>query len=308
MVNMENLKEAFAKAGLHLVEAKQPFGGNENIFGMDIQRKLGGNRRDEWFRIWPGAEDTLIQVADTDKKIGQLVLLVREKAREFLEEIPSSRWEIKKKGLKKWQEETLAHGQGRLKATDLVFKKSEAGATFRPQKVWVAYEKRRTPSNTRKYLLGVDERQLFIAQVNRNVTTVKQAHDSLKNPTVTLAEGKMPGRTVRQGEWFFLNPTKEELRLIAEEVKKHLVFKKQSIGNHVGRGGGNPHTADELVVVGPKVLQNGFSVQGRKDVFVRGKVRHRDHKTVEFSNWRKVLGNSEAAPASLGSNGVYWID
>lgn len=299
MESMKNLVQQFAKAGLKLVQAKQPFGGSENVFGMDIPMKVGGNRRGEWFRIWPGHDSNLIQVCDTDKSICQLVLLVREEEREFERDITPFGKERKKMETASGRKEVVATFLGRnphVKPKDVFCRGKEM------------YLRDKTPAETRKYLMGLDERQLFIADVGKRVMTVAQAHESLKSTTVTLAEGRMKGKTVRQGEWFFLHPTKEELTLINEEVKKHLVFKKQGIGVHAGRRQGNPHTADELVVVAPKVLEHGFSVRPRKEVYVRGKVRHRDHKTVEFKTWRKVLGNTEAAPANLGRGGIYWID
>lgn len=62
---------------------------------------------------------------------------------------------------------------------------------------------------------------------------------------------------------------------------------------------GRPHVADEVVVLTP---------DGREDrprIYVRGAVRHPDHKTVEFFWFRRTVPNRErfAQPA-----GVFWID
>jgi hypothetical protein len=78
------------------------------------------------------------------------------------------------------------------------------------------------------------------------------------------------------------------------------------IGIHAGRRGGNPHTADELLKLTASVLEHGFSVRRRDDIFVRGKVRHKDHATVSFSEWRKVIANTETSAGRM--EGVNWVD
>jgi hypothetical protein len=83
-----------------------------------------------------------------------------------------------------------------------------------------------------------------------------------------------------------------------------VIQRKVAIGNAMGQRGGNPHTADELVKISAPKLDHGFTVNQREDIFVRGKVRHKDHKTVAFKQWRKVIRNAELAPTS----GINWID
>jgi len=144
-----------------------------------------------------------------------------------------------------------------------------------------------TPGNKRHLLCGFDERNLFIAQLPNSATTVQDAHASLKSESVADAEKKRSGRTVRQGEWFFVETTLEEREAIERDSKNN-IHKKVRIG-----AGGKPHVADEMVR-----LFGGT-------VYIRGKVRHPDHKTVHFSHWRRVIRNTEldARPA-----GVAWVD
>ena len=161
---------------------------------------------------------------------------------------------------------------------------------------------RKTTGQKRHFLCGLDERQLFIAQLSSPVSSVREAHDSLKRPEVTLVEGKV-GRIVRQGEWFFLAPTEEELERIRLGLKKNIIFIQRKVP--IGRGG-NPHTADELLVLpGTRVPDGKFPVRAT-ETFVRGSVRHIDHATASFMTWRKVIRNNEAnAGQALG---VGWVD
>jgi hypothetical protein len=158
-----------------------------------------------------------------------------------------------------------------------------------------------TPKSVRKFLAGRDERQLFMCQVSAKATTVAQAHQLLKNPTVHMAEGKV-GRATRQGEWFFLPCSDNELREIERQLKKGVtaIHKKQRLPSP-----GKPHTAEEAVTLSEAKLSHGFGVLGRDDIFVRGKVTHADHETVEFSQWRRVLRNMETRQE--GWTGT-WID
>jgi hypothetical protein len=167
-------------------------------------------------------------------------------------------------------------------------------------------------------LMGLDERQLFIAELPRGVSTVMGAHRILKGGDVTLAEGSGI-KTVRQGEWFFLEASEEENRRIEEGLTKNWLILERDVpigpftdASNRGLGGrrrvrqfrGNPHTADELVVIPGNVLEHGWAVRGR-EVFIRGHVRHVDHATVTFPKWVKVLRNAEA---NVGQEFGGWVD
>jgi hypothetical protein len=66
-----------------------------------------------------------------------------------------------------------------------------------------------------------------------------------------------------------------------------------------------------MIVMSPKILAHGWPVQAN-DVFIRGCVRHVDHKTVRFNNWRKVIRNYEGSTTNstvgLRAGGVMWVD
>jgi hypothetical protein len=301
MVSKEHLKSSFERAGLKLDIAKDPFVrglGMENVFALDIRRKVKGVARTEYFLCYPGHEDNVAVVADVDVKIGQLVLSVKEPKHEFWESTPKSSYRIKS-AIKKYGTDWKRH---------ILIGAATKDEDIREDKnfVWLRHN---TPEARRHFLMGLDERQLFMAQLPRPCSTVKQAHESMKSPTVVLAEGKQLGRTYRQGEWFFLNLTPEEQVALDKYLKSTLAvtLKKVNIGQYAGRTGGKPHMAEELVRLPAPKLAHGFSVRQRDEVFVRGYVRHPDHETLKIGQWRKVILNQEGGN-NRPSLGGTWID
>ena len=256
MYDKKLIEKRFAEAGLTVKFGNIIRVWNKEIFGVMVDRKVGGNIRDEWFTMQPGNDDNDVTVIDIDKKLHQILLMVKEPKREFIYD----NWGQKHKGS--------------------------------------------TSALIRKFLMGLDERQLFMCQVNRSAKTVKDAHKLLKSPEVHTAEGKL-GRATRQGEWFFLPTTEQEVNMIEESIKRHMIFveHKKRIAVDRGREPGKPHTADEIVIVPSKKLEHGFGVKPF-DVYVRGKVRHADHETVSFPTWRRVMRNAEDRSALVGT----WID
>jgi hypothetical protein len=285
------LVRKFKEAGLELKMAEAAFSSNTDVFGMDIQRKTKGNRRMEFFRIWPGHEDNQLHVVGLSKKLRQLVLVVQEPEREF-EDVISRREVVAaiKRFRDNWAE---AYAKETNRSTRDIIRRNKA-------KELLVF-RRKTPEEKRHFLLGVDERQLFISQIPKGCSTVRAAHENLKPGTVQLAEGKF--KTSRQGEWFFLETTDAERRFCNSMVRDGLVKKKLSLGP-----GGNPHTADELIIVPGKALEHGWPVR-ENDIYIRGAVRHVDHKTLKFRHWRRVIRNAESVQSGVrGPRGVFWVD
>jgi len=304
----KGLIDTFKKTGLRLEVLDAPIrkgAGMENIVQIDIQRGRKSNElRNEWFRLFPG-KDTTIQVRGTDKKSKQLVLLVKESKQEFQDEI-AARQILRKKDWKK----RFLDSNPSVNPKDVIGRKGDH-----------IIIKGHTQAETRYFLMGVDERQLFIAQLTGPATSVQGARKLLGN-TVQFAEGKRRGSSLdRQGEWFFLETTSEQretlTRLLRE--KRIVIQKKQVIGDFMNRGG-NPHTADELIHISDQFNELGhkdskelpFPIRGRK-VFVRGRIRHVDHKTIKFNQWREVVANNEGATAAEARGrsraaGVFWVD
>lgn len=292
--------DQFKKAGLDIQVMSSPIRtgrGMDEIVQLDIERKTQGTRRYEKFRIFLGHKDNLIQVRDVDKSTNQLVLMVREPAREFEEEIRLNKFTTEERVIK----ELTSRGAGN-RPRAVKWRKS-GNSIFVTQK---------TTEAIRYFLAGVDERQLFIAQLTGPATTCEEARKSL-GKSVEFANGdRRKGSALdRQGEWFFLEVSKEDRDEIDLAIRKlrTSIKKKVSIGAELGRRGGNAHTADELVRMpaGP-ILNHRFAARSRDRVFVRGCVRHVDHKTVRFDNWREVIANTEGATASASASGVFWVD
>jgi hypothetical protein len=180
-----------------------------------------------------------------------------------------------------------------------------------------------------KFLCGHDERHWFVAAVPETaggVGSVRTAQEALKPAEVRRAQVRagVPTRQrgrrrtaayVRQGEWFFLpEPTLA--------VPAALVLRNEPLR----RGRGKPHVAEfayrsggEQVYVCP-AHPNGLNeaqFRGlirrkpearswnwwflRRDasVYVQGRVRHADHKTITLRGWHRVLLNTENQAAAL---------
>lgn len=186
------------------------------------------------------------------------------------------------------------------------------------------------PNNKSKFLCGHDERDWFVAAVPENTpaSTVRTAMEALKPQAIRDAEQKNPpkrknrnhrkrnGTWLRQGEWFFL--PRPDLKL-----DEKLIMTKEPLR----RGGGKPHVCSELYRTGGQTVYvswkhpNGLSEaayarltpeqrkeQGtfqimRRDpkVYVRGTVRHKDHKTLRLGCWHEVQMNTESNAAAMAN-------
>jgi hypothetical protein len=176
----------------------------------------------------------------------------------------------------------------------------------------------------RKFLCGFDERGFFVAAIPElaPVGNVRQAKEALKPPEVQARQVGLKAKDrsrrknaayVRQGEWFFV-PAEIEgpdpLRVLRHEP--------------LARGRGKPHVAEfcyreggETVYVcakypsgvdgieyarirrleratKPADRSSGWRTMRREArVYVRGRVKHPDHKTAHLAAWHRVLLNTE---------------
>jgi hypothetical protein len=129
------------------------------------------------------------------------------------------------------------------------------------------------------------------------VSTVREAQESLRAGSIG-ANGS--SEVHRQGEWFFVEATSEELGAIDGNL--FLIERKAPVGD----GGGRPHVVDEAV-----------SIPGGGGRFVRGSVRHPDHYTLRLRAWCRLHLNGEVRaseiqgvrmPSVFRADGVLWID
>jgi hypothetical protein len=151
----------------------------------------------------------------------------------------------------------------------------------------------------------------------------------LKPDPVQLAQSmkKVPSKLInkrrnagfqRQGEWFFVPAT--DIDVI--DTKKLIIYENEPLV----RGRSKPHMADELCRIGGETVYvnrdypNGltadeharycmehpgpraheFRVMRRgATVYVKGAVKHLDHKTVHLDGWHRVFVNNEGSASEL---------
>lgn len=180
-----------------------------------------------------------------------------------------------------------------------------------------------------KFLCGHDERHWFVAAVpeRSGASTVVTAMEALKPIPVRRRQNQLGVKTkrrnrrrneafIRQGEWFFI-PVPKWVR-----VNEALVLRNEPLR----RGIGKPHMVEELVRDGgelvyvsvqhpqgltlrehqrllsrqPQLRSLHWVAQRRNpQVFVRGKIRHADHKTIVLDGWHQVLMNTETESAAM---------
>lgn len=145
---------------------------------------------------------------------------------------------------------------------------------------------RETSEGIKRYLAGMDERHLFISELPHErgkINTVEDAHHWLKPVEVKDSKKRNESKVIRQGEWFFVDVTPKERLSISE--KADCILPNTALPTR-----GKPHTADYLLNVGGQT-------------FIKGKVRHADHKTIKFLDWQRVYRNTERIANTYG-----WID
>jgi hypothetical protein len=180
-----------------------------------------------------------------------------------------------------------------------------------------------------KFLCGHDERHWFVAAIPESapVGTVKQAKEALKPAEVQSAQARQGLRAearsrrknaayTRQGEWYFIPAP-------GLVVDQKLVLRNEPLtrGN-----GGKSHWADFCYRTGGETVyvcsrhRNGLTekqyqsvlagnprakgwgwktMRRNSEVYVRGRIRHADHKTVVLHEWRRVLMNTETQAQAM---------
>lgn len=187
----------------------------------------------------------------------------------------------------------------------------------------------REGSEKHKYLCGHDERHWFVAAIpdQAPVGTVSQAKEALKPAEVRAAQSRKQVKAKsrhrrknaaykRQGEWFFLPVARFA-------VDDRLILRNEPLrrGN-----GGKPHWAEfcyrsggEAVYVcsrhpngiteaehrrilngNPRASKWGWRIMRRNPgVYVKGRIRHADHKTIVLQDWHQVLMNTENQSSAM---------
>jgi hypothetical protein len=180
-----------------------------------------------------------------------------------------------------------------------------------------------------KFLCGHDERHWFVAAVPESapVGTVRQAKEALKPLEVQMAQDLQKLRAQarnrrknaayrRQGEWFFLPVpdihVNESLVLRNEPLRRGNGGKPHWVEFCYRTGGENVYvcprhpngvTAKEyqrILTANPRAKAWGWqSMRRNAGVYVRGRVRHADHKTIVLHGWHRVLMNTEGESKAM---------
>jgi hypothetical protein len=156
-----------------------------------------------------------------------------------------------------------------------------------------------------KFLLGHDERHWFAAAVpGGNVRDVRTAIASLRPEEI---EGR---RAIRQGEWFFVpEPGVSEKGAVIhrnEPLSRGAGSKPHICTEMMRRGGVTVMVCrqyptgisiaeyDRLIATDQRATSYAWRRMTRDaEVYARGEVRHRDHKTIDLVGWHRVYMNRE---------------
>ncbi len=179
-----------------------------------------------------------------------------------------------------------------------------------------------------KFLCGHDERAWFVAAVPNagGVSTIRTAMEALKPRAVRAMQNRLEvpfnqrnrrhnEAFVRQGEWFFVP-------MRGFRPGRAVVLHNEPIR----RGNGKPHVCEflcrsggEVVYVSPqypngltetqyqRLIQQNFTLaklpwtvmRRNPDTYVKGRIRHPDHRTVVLSDWHWVAMNTESQAPSM---------
>jgi hypothetical protein len=180
-----------------------------------------------------------------------------------------------------------------------------------------------------KFLCGYDERSWFVAAVpeTAGASNVRTALAALKPSAVQAAEARQrvpSGQRnrrknrafVRQGEWFFV-PARTSLVVDERLVIRNEMLLRSSGGKpHVAefcfRSGGQtvyfgppehgvltPEEYEKLVRHKPHLKKAFRQFRQNAGVYVKGKVRHPDHKTITMHDWHEVQMNTETQAKAM---------
>ncbi len=264
-----DLPRKFAKAGLDLELLREPLARVRSSGESEIVQIdiLTRHKKAQCFRMFPGSQENRIEVLGREPARRQLVLFIDEPPRLF--------------------EVALDKRRHPVPAARIV---RETAKSFITEQF--------TTGRKRHFLCGMDEQHLFIAELPEGASSTHEARESLRNPSVPSSLTVRGEKIVRQGEWFFVPlTTAEQARVVtiaaARGPLRNIGIAQAAKMPRAGR----PHVADEILVE--------HSARGEACVYVRGAIRHPDHQTVTFREFRRAYPNRERFDRP---EGVYWVD
>jgi hypothetical protein len=266
-----SIEAAFARANVPLEITSRSL--NRRLVGSGgqmVQMSISASGDSILMNI-PDGEDIDVRALGADPEHQQVVMMVHEPERKFVEKV----WN---RGTHKFEDAT-----------------------------------RKVPGGKRRFLVGMDECHLFIAQMGNRAkaTSVKQAHEGLRPADLPTGRKAKKQKIKRTGEWFLIPATSQEVKEIEDYTKKFGIRKKVGIGTSGGSVmRGRPHIVSESVVIarrtrteGPTTGQHRIVVVRSGTEFIRGRIIHPDHKVVKLKTWHRVMMNSENR--NVGSQ---WVD
>lgn len=179
-----------------------------------------------------------------------------------------------------------------------------------------------------KFLCGHDERHWFVAAIPEentsvsNVVSAKQALQPREIQQLVSKAGLKPKKGLkrknevykRQGEWFFIPAPNVEVedKLIrkAEPLTRGRGSKPHMLEFAFRRGGTQVWTHPSHARTGISVADYANLPAEKRDgkwtsmtrdpeLYVRGRVSHADHATIELDGWHRVMMNTEGLARSM---------
>jgi len=172
--------------------------------------------------------------------------------------------------------------------------------------------------NKERILCGHDERHWFSAGIRDNVSTVKAAKESLlpdEFKSIHKKKGRKKNLTKRsnetgkrQGEWLFIksdfHPPEDAYIRKNEPISRGRGSKPHICQELYNRGGQQVHVNNPwasngvsyermLEILKDHPRAHFESRTANATVYVRGTVKHADHKTIKLIGWHKVIMNRE---------------
>lgn len=157
------------------------------------------------------------------------------------------------------------------------------------------------PSTNVSFLVGYDEKSLFIAMLPKHVKTVDNAHKALRPAGV-------PADALRHGEWFFVPTTKSDEviidRFLEGPLVRHSIYKNDSLEWN-SSWSGSSHRASE--VIWPNDGRNTSAVNTQTLRYARGTIKdgragHHSPLTLGDGNtWYRVVRNAEVVPETVNN-------
>ena len=266
---------------------------NPNIFQMDVDER--NDTRRQVFRLHRG--QATVRLVAKDTKHAQVVFQVQEPSQVF------ETWLENKKGLT--AEELLPKVKNQNYAYMSWKETPEGGSTGTAWKKAVPtryYGEKRTPGEKRWFLFGKDEGHYFIAQLPEQVESVKEAHDVLLPEAVRNLTPAQRRKVLRQGEFFFVPVTDGEVlnyvsQLLGNESTDTSSITRQNVtlDDQFDKTSSDEHEVEQMIANPDDYGQR---------CFVKGKVEHPRHTTLNLEQWHEVFINAEINDA----DGMGFVD